>query len=54
MADLAFLMNYISEMYEINIPDKFRVFINDCSGYNLTSDIYTFKFFIIDNDILTL
>ena len=54
MATLAFLMNFISELYEIDISDKFKVFINDYSSCKLTSDIYTYKFFIIDNDQLTL
>ena len=54
MATLAFLMNYISEKYEIDISDKFKVFINDYSSCKLTSDIYSYKFFIIDNDQLTL
>ena len=54
MATLAFLMNYISEKYEIDISDNFKVFINDYSSCKLTSDIYTYKFFIIDNDQLTL
>jgi len=54
MATLAFLMNYISESYDIAISDKFKVFINDYSSCKLTSDIYTFKFFIVDNDQLTL
>jgi hypothetical protein len=54
MATLAFLMNYISDLYEIDISDKFKVFINDYSSCRLTSDIYTYKFFIVDNDQLTL
>ena len=48
MATLAFLMNYISEAYEIEISDKFKVFINDYSSYKFTSDVYTYKFFISD------
>ena len=54
MATLAFLMNYISDIYEIEISQKFKVFINDYSCCKLTSDIYTYKFFIEDNDQLTL
>ena len=54
MATLAFLMNYISEIYEIDISDKFKIFINDYASYKFTSDVYTYKFFIIDNDQLTL
>ena len=49
MATLAFLMNYISEKYEIDISDNFKVFINDYSSCKLTSDIYTYKFFIIES-----
>ena len=53
MATLAFLMNYISESYQIHVSPEFKVFINDYSECKLTSDIYTFKFFIIDNELLT-
>lgn len=54
MATLAFLMNYISEIYEIDISPKFKVYINDSSYCKLTSDIYTYKFYIEDNELLTL
>ena len=54
MATLAFLMNYISDLYEIQISREFKVFIIDYSCCKLTSDIYTYKFFIEDNDQLTL
>ena len=53
MATLAFLMNFISDAYEIDVSPEFKVFINDYSHCKLTSDIYTFKFFIVDNELLT-
>lgn len=53
MATLAFLMNFISDSYSINVSPEFKVFISDYSSCKLTSDIYTFKFFIIDNELLT-
>ena len=53
MATLAFLMNFISNAYEIDVSPEFKVFINDYSHCKLTSDIYTFKFFIVDNELLT-
>lgn len=53
MATLAFLMNFISDSYDIDVSPEFKVFISDYSSCRLTSDIYTFKFFIIDNELLT-
>ena len=53
MATLAFLMNFISDSYNIDVSPEFKVFISDYSSCRLTSDIYTFKFFIIDNELLT-
>ena len=52
MATLAFLMNFISDSYGIHVSPEFKVFISDYSSCKLTSDIYTFKFFIIDNELL--
>lgn len=54
MATLAFLMNYISDIYKIDISPKFKVFINDYPCCKLTSDIYTYKLYIEDNEHLTL
>ncbi len=53
MATLAFLMNFISDAYQIDVSPEFKVFIHDYSHCKLTSDIYTFKFFIVDNELLT-
>ena len=39
MATLAFLMNFISDAYEIDVSPEFKVFIHDYTNCKLTSDI---------------
>ena len=49
MSHLAFLMNFIADKHDLVVSKNFRVFINDFEEYKINSDIYTYKFFIVEN-----
>tara|TARA_B100001093_G_C26859399_1_gene1029170 strand:- start:8074 stop:9381 length:1308 start_codon:yes stop_codon:yes gene_type:complete len=53
MSQIYFLINYISEINNFDIPEEFTLFTIDTSNCNLRTDIYLYKFYIIDNDFLS-
>ena len=53
MSQIYFLINYVSEINDFNIPEEFTLFTIDTSNCNLRTDIYLYKFYIIDNDFLS-
>ena len=53
MSQIFFLINYIAEINKFDIPEEFTLFTIDTSNCKLKTDIYLFKFYIIDNDFLS-
>ena len=53
MSQMYFLIKYISKLNKFDIPEEFDLFTNDTSNCKLNTDIYLYKFYIIDNDYLT-
>lgn len=53
MSQIFFLINYIAEINKFDIPEEFTLFTIDTSNCKLKTDIYIFKFYIIDNDFLS-